>query len=76
MNKVRINGEDYISVRELREEIRSLRRKIPEIYRNFDESHQAMIHLAYNDILKAVYREELQNAGTPDEIRKIIRGDG
>ena len=76
MNKIKVNGEDYVSVRELRKEIRFLRKKIPEIYRNFDESHQAMIHLAYNDICKAIYCEELQNAGTPDEIRKIIRGDG
>lgn len=73
MVKTEINGEQYISVEELRKEIRELRHGIDALYKNFDESHRAMVQLAYNDILKAVYREELAEAKTPEEIRRVIR---
>lgn len=47
MVKTEINGEQYISVEELRKEIRELRRGIDTLYKNFDESHRAMVQLAY-----------------------------
>lgn len=71
MKKYNFNGRQYIDLVELRKEIRRLRKGIPFNYANFDEDRQAMINLAYNDIGKAVYREELAKAKTPDEIRAV-----
>lgn len=71
MVKININGQDYIKVRNLREEIRWLRRNIPVLYNSFSKAEQAMVHLAYNDIIRAIYREELELATTPEEIRAI-----
>ena len=76
MRKIEIDGEQYVSVRDLRDEMRTLRRNIPETYRNFKDADRAMVHLAYNDIIKAVYREELSKAKTPDEIRSVIAQEG
>lgn len=75
MVKTEINRERHLSVEELRKEIRELRRGIDAPYKNFDESHRAMVQLAYNDVLKAVFCEELAKAKTPDEIRRVIRGE-
>lgn len=72
MKKYTIDGKEYIRLSELRHEIRRLRRDIPVLYKNFDKDHQAMIHLAYNDVVKALYREELSKAETPEEIKAIL----
>ena len=76
MYKLMINGQAYIKVRTIREEIRFLRRSIDDRYCNFDADHRAMIHLAYNDIIKAIYREELARAKTPEEIDAIMEMPG
>lgn len=71
MKKYNFNGRQYIDLIELRREIRRLRKGIPLNYANFDKDRQAMVNLAYNDIGKAVYREELAKAKTPDAIRAV-----
>lgn len=76
MKKYTIDGKEYIRLSELRHEIRRLRRDIPVLYKNFDKDHQAMIHLAYNDVVKALYREELREAKTPDEIKAVLEMPG
>lgn len=76
MKKININGQDYIQVRQLREEIRHLRKSIGILYNNFDEDHRAMVHLAYNDIVRVLYREELAAAKTPEEHRAILEMPG
>lgn len=76
MKKYRINGSEMVKVSELRHEIKKLLKSIETNYRNFDKDHQAMVRLAYNDIVKVLYREELANAKTPDEIRAILEMPG
>ena len=76
MKKLYINGEPYIKLRTIREEIRFLRRNINMFYGRFSEAEQAMVHLAYNDIIKALYREELKKARTPEEIDAILEMPG
>lgn len=76
MQKFKINGEDYIKVRSLREEIRYRRRNIHLFYANFSADQQAMVHLAYNDIIKILYREELKAAKTPEEHEAILEMPG
>ena len=71
MKKYNFNGRQYIDLIELRKEIRKLRKGIPLNYANFDKDRQAMVNLAYNDIGKVVYREELAKAKTPDAIRAV-----
>jgi len=76
MKKININGQDYVKLRSLREEIRFLRKNIDVLYQNFDEDHRAMVHLAYNDIVRALYREELRAARTPEEHKAILEMPG
>lgn len=76
MKKTMIDGESYVKLKDLRYAIRHLRRMIPANYRNFDEGHRAMVHLAYGDIMKALYREELEKAHTPEEIRAVLEMPG
>lgn len=71
MKKIVIGGQRYIRERELREHIRYLRKNVDTNYSRFDKDHRAMVHLAYNDIVRFLYQEELKNAKTPDEIRAI-----
>ena len=76
MKKIMIDGEFYVKLKDLRYAIRHLRRMIPANYRNFDEDHRALVHLAYGDITKALYRDELKEAHTPEEIRKVLEMPG
>ena len=76
MKKTMIDGESYVKLKDLRYAIRHLRRMIPANYRNFDEDHRALVHLAYGDITKALYRDELKEAHTPEEIRKVLEMPG
>ena len=76
MKKIMIDGESYVKLKDLRYAIRNLRRMIPANYRNFDEDHRALVHLAYGDITKALYREELEKAHTPEEIRAVLEMPG
>ncbi len=76
MHKIKIGEQEYIKVTTIREEIRYLRKSIDTRYHNFDEEHRAMVNLAYNDIVRAIYREELAAAKTPEEIDAIIEMPG
>lgn len=76
MKKLNINGKDYIKLETLREEIRHLRKDIPLLYGRFSEEEQAMVHLAYNDIIKVLYREELSKAKTPEDVEAIMEMPG
>ena len=75
MEKIEINGERYVRVKDIRLAVRALRKAIPARYRNFIESDRAMVHLAYNDILKALYSEEFALADTPEKIRAVVTLD-
>lgn len=77
MNKININGKYYVSVKDIRTAIREMRRTVKERYSAFDEDHQAMVHLAYNDMNRWIYKDELAKAHTPDEIRQVheLQGD-
>ena len=76
MKKTVIDGESYVKLKDLRYAIRHLRRMIPANYRNFDEDHRALVHLAYGDVTKTLYRDELKEAHTPEEIRKVLEMPG
>lgn len=76
MKKININGKDYIKLETLREEIRHLRKDIPLLYGRFSKEEQAMVHLAYNDIIKVLYREELSKAKTPEDVEAIMEMPG
>lgn len=76
MHKIKIGEQEYIRVTTIREEIRYLRKSIDTRYHNFDEEHRAMVNLAYNDIVRAIYREELAAAKTPEEITAILEMPG
>ena len=76
MKKTTINGMQYVAVREVREELRYLRKNIDTLYCNFDKEKRAMVHLAYNDVVRALYREELEAAKTPEEHKAIIEMPG
>lgn len=76
MKKLNINGKDYIKLETLREEIRHLRKDIPLLYGRFSKEEQAMVHLAYNDIIKVLYREELSKAKTPEDVEAILEMPG
>lgn len=76
MKKLNINGKDYIKLETLREEIRHLRKDIPLLYGRFSKEEQAVVHLAYNDIIKVLYREELSKAKTPEDVEAIMEMPG
>lgn len=76
MKKYNIMGHEMVKVSELRHAIRRLRKDVDTLYANFDEDHRAMVQLAYNDIVRALYREELKAAKSPDEIEAILEMPG
>lgn len=76
MKKYDIMGYEMIKVRDMRYAIRKLRKRIDDNYRNFDADQRAMIQLAYNDVVKQIYLEELQNAESPEEIEAILEMPG
>lgn len=76
MEKYNIFGNEVVKVSDLRHAIRRLRKGIETNYRNFDKEKQAMVHLAYNDIVRQIYLEELKAAESPDEIRAILEMPG
>lgn len=73
MEKITVDGKQYVNVGELRFEIENLRREIGVRYQSFDKDHQAMVHLAYNDVIRILFRQELERAKMPDEIREVLR---
>ena len=76
MKKYNVMGYEMVKVRDLRHTVRKLRRTVKERYNMFDAEKQAMIHLAYNDIVKQLYLEEFNRAKTPDEIRAVLEMPG
>lgn len=76
MKKYNINGTEYVTVKELRHVIRMLRRLIPTAYQRFDKDHQSMVHLAYNDVVRQLYLDELKAAKTPEEHEAILEMPG
>ena len=76
MKKYNVMGCEMVKVRDLRHTVRKLRRTVKERYNMFDAEKQAMIHLAYNDIVKQLYLEEFNRAKTPDEIRAVLEMPG
>ncbi|MBQ2001867.1 MAG: hypothetical protein II240_01035 [Bacteroidaceae bacterium] len=76
MKKYNVMGYEMVKVRDLRHTVRKLRRTVKERYNMFDAEKQAMIHLAYNDIVKQLYLEEFNKAKTPDEIRAVLEMPG
>lgn len=76
MKKYNVMGYEMVKVQDLRHTVRKLRRTVKERYNMFDAEKQAMIHLAYNDIVKQLYLEEFNKAKTPDEIRAVLEMPG
>ena len=76
MQKYNVMGHEMIKVRDIRHVIRMLRKRISVNYGGFDKEKQAVVRLAYDDIVKQIYREELDEAKTPNEIRHIIEMPG
>lgn len=76
MKKYDIMGHEMVEVAELRHVIRRLRKDIPSLYWNFNEEQRAMVHLAYNDVVRQLYLDELKAAKSPDEIRAILEMPG
>ena len=76
MKKYDIMGHQMVKVSELRWVIRRLRKDVPSLYKNFDQEKQAMVYLAYNDIVRHLYLEELKAAESPEEIKAILEMPG
>lgn len=76
MKKYDIMGHQMVKVSELRWVIRRLRKDVPILYKNFDKEKQAMVLLAYNDIVRHLYLEELKAAESPEEIEAILEMPG
>ena len=76
MKKYDIMGHQMVKVSELRWAIHRLRKDIPIRYKNFDEQEQVMVQLAYNDIVRHLYLEELKAAESPEEIEAILEMPG
>ena len=76
MKKYDIMGNEMIKVRDMRHAIRKLRKMIDVNYKNFDEEKKAMVHLAYNDVVRQLYLEELKTAKIPEEIEAILEMPG
>ncbi len=70
MDKITINGERYIKIMDLRKAIAGLRKTAHDRYEMFNEGRY-VVQMGYSDILSEVYKEELANAHTPDEIRAV-----
>ena len=76
MEKYNIFGNEVVKVSDLRHAVRKLRKGIETNYRNFDKEKQAMVHLAYNDVIRQIYLEELKAATSPEEIAAILEMPG
>ena len=76
MKKITINGTQFIKVRELREELRFLRKNIKLFYGSFDEDQRKLVGRAYDDVIRALYREELHDAKDQDERDAIMEMPG
>lgn len=76
MKKYDIMGNEMIKVRDMRYAIRKLRKNVETAYKNFDEEKRAMVHLAYSDVVRQIYLEELKKADSPEEIRAILEMPG
>ena len=76
MKKYNIMGHEMIKVRDMRYAIRKLRKMVDLSYKNFDKEKRGMVQLAYNDVVRQIYLEELQEAKTPEEIEAILEMPG
>ena len=76
MQKYDVMGHEMVKVRDIRHAIRKLRKGIKVTYKNFDKEKQAMVHLAYNDVVRQLYQEELKAAKTPEEIKAVLEMPG
>lgn len=76
MKKYDIMGHEMVEVRSIRHAVRRLRKTIGVRYSHLDKEQQAIVHSAYTDLVRAIYRDELKAAKTPDEIRAILEMPG
>ena len=76
MNKYDIMGHEMVEVRSIRHAVRRLRKEIGVRYSHLDKERQAIVHSAYTDVVRTIYRDELKAAKTPDEIREILEMPG
>ena len=75
MKKIHINGKDYIKLSELRHEIKKLKETIGIRHGGFSERMINAVKVGYGDIIRAIYKEELEeamkHAHTPEEIKAV-----
>lgn len=76
MKKVKINGTVFVPEAEIREELRHLRRSIGYVYSEYSELERDAILTAYNDVIKALYYDELRAAKTKEERDAILEMPG
>ena len=76
MKKYDIMGHEMVEVRSIRHAVRRLRKTIEVRYSHLDKEQQAIVHSAYTDLVRVIYRDELKAAKTPDEIRAILEMPG
>lgn len=77
MEKITINGEQYIKLRTLLHAMLYLRRAIPVMYNQFSREAQFTAHDAIHALDKEIFKEEYALASTPEDYRAIheIPGD-
>lgn len=77
MEKITINGEQYIKLRTLLHAMRYLRRAIPVMYNQFSREAQFTACDAIHALDKEIFKEEYALASTPEDYRAIheIPGD-
>ena len=76
MEKIIINGEEYVKVNTVREAIADLRKTIGIRYNHKSMDERLAVHDAYTDIGKALVQEKLDAATTPEEIDAILEIQG
>lgn len=75
MKKININGREYIKISFLRHEIKTLKETIDLRYGGFSDFQKNAVKVAYGDIIRVIYEEELEaglaHATSPEEIRAV-----
>lgn len=76
MKKYDFDGKQYVKLDDLKYEIRKLRNNIELRHSELDDWQKTSMRLAYNDIVRSIFKEEYNSTEDPDEKEAIIEMEG
>ena len=76
MKKYDFDGKQYVKLDDLKYEIRKLRNNIELRHSGLDDWQKTSMRLAYNDIVRSIFKEEYNSTEDPDEKEAIIEMEG